>query len=232
VRPDKKNPSCGASRVKSIIFDLDGTLLNTLDDIGHAMNCVLMKRGYPTHALDMYRFFIGDGLEKLIERTLPEHVVTRQEVLAALDDFRFEYAKNCDQTTRPYPGISELLHYLTANGVQLAVLSNKAQVFTERLVDNLLASWDFYPVLGSNDRFPKKPDPSAALYILKEQGLDAGECLFMGDSGVDMKTAAAAGIFSVGAGWGFRPMDELLNSGCRFLAEHPMDVLSLLARPL
>ena len=215
-------------RIKAVIFDLDGTLLNTLEDIGNAVNRILSKRGYPTHPMDSYRDFVGDGSEILVKRALPESASTRDKVLACLDEFKVEYGKTWDATTTPYAGIPELLSYLTHEGIQIAVLSNKSHVFTRQCVDRQLAAWTFEKVIGFSSRFPKKPDPAGALSILADLNIDKKNCLFMGDSGVDMQTAAAAGIFSVGAAWGFRSEAELMEYGCRFLARHPMDVLSLI----
>jgi phosphoglycolate phosphatase len=224
----KKDILCRAGRIKAVIFDLDGTLLNTLEDIGNAVNRVLLKRGYSTHPIDSYRQFVGDGSEMLIKRAIPESNSTPDRVLACLDEFKTEYGKTWDVTTKPYAGIPELLNRLTLYGVRLAVLSNKPHVFARQCVDRQLAAWTFEKVIGFSSRFPKKPDPAGALSIVEDLGLDKGDCLFMGDSGVDMQTAAAAGLFPVGAAWGFRSEAELMEYGCRFLARHPMDVLSLL----
>lgn len=217
-------------RIKAVIFDLDGTLLNTLADIRNAVNRILSNRGYPTHSVDRYRFFVGDGWEMLVKRALPESALTRDRVRACVEESMVEYSKTWDATTTPYAGIPELLNHLTHEGVQLAVLSNKPHVFTRQHVDKLLAAWTFENVIGVSNRFPKKPDPAGALSIVADLNLDKGDCLFIGDTGVDMQTAAAAGIFSVGAAWGFRPETELMENGCQFLARHPLDVLSLITR--
>ena len=216
-------------RIKAVIFDLDGTLLNTLADIGNAVNQVLSDRGYPTHPVNKYRSFVGDGWEMLVKRALPESASTRDRVKTCVEESMVEYGKTWDATTTPYDGIPELLNYLTHEGIRLAVLSNKPHVFTRQYVDKLLAAWTFEKVIGVSSRFPKKPDPAGALSIVTELNLDKKDCLFMGDSGVDMQTAASAGIFSVGAAWGFKPEAELMENGCRFLARHPMDVLGLIA---
>jgi phosphoglycolate phosphatase len=216
-------------RIKAVIFDLDGTLLNTLADIGNAVNQVLSDRGYPTHPVNKYRSFVGDGWEMLVKRALPESASTRDRVKTCVEESMVEYGKTWDATTTPYDGIPELLNYLTHEGIRLAVLSNKPHVFTRQYVDKLLAAWTFEKVIGVSNRFPKKPDPAGALSIVTELNLDKKDCLFVGDSGVDMQTAASAGIFSVGAAWGFKPEAELMENGCRFLARHPMDVLSLIA---
>ena len=222
-----KNLLYQEGRIEAIIFDLDGTLLDTLGDIGNAVNRVLSNSGYPTHPVSRYRSFVGDGWEMLIKRALPESESTRDKVKACVEESLVEYGKTWDVTTAPYTGIPELLNYLTQMGIQLAVLSNKPHVFTRQYVDKLLAAWTFEKVIGVSSRFPRKPDPAGALSILTELNLDRKSCLFMGDSGVDMQTAAAAGIFSVGVAWGFKSEAELMENGCRFLARHPRDVLSL-----
>ena len=214
-------------RIKAAIFDLDGTLLDTLEDIANAVNRVLSNRGYPTHPVNRYRSFVGDGWEMLVKRALPESASTRNRVSACVDESMLEYGKTWDVTTTLYAGIPELLNRLTHEGIKLAVLSNKPHVFARQYVDKLLAAWTFEKVIGVSSRFPRKPDPAGALSILTELNLDRKNCLFMGDSGVDMQTAAAVGIFSVGAAWGFKPEAELMENGCRFLARHPRDVLSL-----
>lgn len=216
------------NRIKAAIFDLDGTLLDTLEDIANAVNRVLSNRGYPTHPVDRYRSFVGDGWEMLVKRALPESASTRDRVSACVDESMLEYGKTWDVTTTLYAGIPELLNRLTHEGIKLAVLSNKPHVFARQYVDKLLAAWTFEKVIGVSSRFPRKPDPAGALSIVAGMNLDKKNCLFMGDSGVDMQTAAAAGIFSVGAAWGFKPETELMKYGCQFLARHPMDILSLI----
>ena len=214
-------------RYKAVIFDLDGTLLNTLEDIGNAMNRVLSHGAYPTHPMSMYRSFVGDGWEALIRRALPESASIHDRVLA-LEEFKVAYGKTWDVTTAPYAGIPELLNHLSHAHIKLAVLSNKLHVFVRQCVDKQLAAWRFEKVIGFDNRFPKKPDPSGALSILEDLNLEKRACLFMGDSGVDMQTAVAAGLFPVGAAWGFRSETELMENGCRFLARHPLDLLALI----
>ncbi len=215
--------------IKAVIFDLDGTLLNTLADIGNAVNQVLWRWGYPTHPIDRYRHFVGDGSEMLVMRALPESEATPGKVLACLDEFKAVYGKTWDATTKPYTGIPELLNHLTLDGIRLAVFSNKPHVFTRQCVDKQLAAWQFEKVVGFSNRFPKKPDPEGAIRIVADLNLEKGNCLFIGDSGVDMQTAVAAGLFPVGAAWGFRSESELMECGCRFIARHPMDLLTLIS---
>ena len=224
----KKDILYQVGKIKAIIFDLDGTLLNTLEDIGNAVNRVLSSNGYPTHPVNRYRSFVGNGWEMLIKRALPDFGSSCEKVNICVEESLAEYSRTWDVTTAPYAGIPELLDKLTQKGIQLAVLSNKPHVFARQYVDKLLAAWTFEKIIGVSGRFPGKPDPAGALSILTELDLNTEDCLFIGDSGVDMQTAAAVGIFSVGAAWGFRPEAELLENGCRFLAKHPLDVLSII----
>jgi len=212
---------------KAIIFDLDGTLLDTLNDIAEAMNLVLRDNGFPPHPIDMYKNFIGKGLEKLIEQALPLKAVTPLPMPTYLQAFRAAYAKNWHTNTRPYPGIPDLLTHLSQQDVSMAILSNKAHEFTVQMATALLDRWQFQQIRGAGSEFPKKPNPKAAWHIINHMNLRREQCLLVGDSGIDMQTATAAGIFPVGVTWGFRPESELLDNGCRFLARHPLDILKL-----
>jgi phosphoglycolate phosphatase len=213
---------------KAIIFDLDGTLLDTLDDLGNAMNRVLADMGFPTHAIDEYRSFIGDGIEKLINRALPEKNRNEITVHTCLKAFLEDYHKNSNSYTRPYKGIPELLDVLKERGLQTAVLSNKPHDTTTVCVAELLQRWQFDVVLGHRDGTPYKPDPGGALEISERLNIPPGEFLFLGDSGVDMETAIAAGMFPVGALWGFRGEEELEERGAQVLISDPLDILNLL----
>lgn len=217
----------GSNPFRAIIFDLDGTLLNTLNDIAGAMNQVLLDNGFPPHPIDMYKYYIGDGLEKLIERALPGEAATEVSLPIYLRAFRAVYADTWHVSTRPYPGIPDLLTRLNQQDIRLAILSNKAHEFTSQMVATLLDQWEFQIVIGASAEFPKKPNPKSALRILKDMNLRRDDCLLVGDSGIDMQTATAAGIFPVGVTWGFRPESELLDNGCRFMARQPLDILNL-----
>jgi phosphoglycolate phosphatase len=213
---------------RAIIFDLDGTLLNTLDDIAVAMNQVLLDNSFPPHPIDMYKYYIGNGMEKLIERTLPSKATSETSTPKYLKAFRAAYADTWHTSTRPYPGIPDMLTRLNQQDIRLAILSNKAHEFTTQMVSKLLGQWEFQIVLGASSDFPKKPNPKSALYILKQLNLRRDECLLVGDSGVDMQTATAAGIFPVGVTWGFRSESELFDNGCRFIARQPSDIFDFL----
>jgi phosphoglycolate phosphatase len=213
---------------KAIIFDLDGTLLNTLDDLGNAVNRVLSDRGFPAHALHEYRSFVGNGAEKLIKRALPEHHRDEFTLRACLDAFLKDYHKNWNVHTRPYEGIPELLDALKERGLKTAVLSNKPHDTTKLCVRELLPRWRFDVVLGHGEESFLKPDPAGALEISKRLNIPPGEFLYLGDSGVDMETARAAHMFPVGVLWGFRDAEELEENGARALISHPLEALDLL----
>ncbi len=213
---------------KAIIFDLDGTLLDTLEDIADAVNRVMSAGGWPSHALEAYRYFVGDGSRTLVRRALPENEHSDAAVDNALQAFKKDYARAWDVKTRPYAGIPYLLDSLVCMDVRMAVCSNKPHEFTILCVEKLLNRWRFDQVVGQSSRYPQKPAPDSALAIAQNMRLNPAEILFVGDSGVDMQTAVSAGMVPVGAAWGFRPEEELLANGCKFLARQPIDVLQTL----
>lgn len=209
------------------IFDLDGTLLDTLEDIADSVNRVLRARGFPSHETDAYRFFVGDGSRMLVKRALPENERSDASVEQCQRAFRKDYATAWNVKTKPYRGIPELLNGLVQKGARMAVCSNKPHAFTVLCVEKLLDRWRFDQVTGQSSHHPEKPAPDSALAIAHEMGVAPSEIVFIGDSGVDMQTASAAGMLPVGASWGFRPHEELLENGCKVLARHPMDVLTI-----
>lgn len=215
-------------KYKAAIFDLDGTLLDTIEDIGDSMNYVLAMKGYPIHGIEEYKYFVGDGIRNLVSRALPADKRDEDSVKAALAAMRDVYSKRWDVKTRPYPGITDMLDALTDNEIKLSVLSNKTDDITNMIIKKLLPLWSFYPVFGERRGVPKKPDPAGAFEIIRILGIKPGECLYIGDTGIDMKTAAAAGLYSVGVLWGFRNAEELVENGARTLISHPLDLLSLL----
>lgn len=212
---------------QGVIFDLDGTLLDTLEDIADSVNRVLRAKGFPIHKLEAFRFFVGDGSRMLIKRALPENERSDASVEHCLRAFKKDYATAWDVKTEPYTGIPELLNHLMQSNVRLAVCSNKPHAFSVLCVEKLLNQWRFDPIIGQSNRYPKKPAPDSALAIAHDMDIPSSAVLFVGDSGVDMQTAVAAGMLPVGAAWGFRPEKELLENGCRFLARHPLDIQRL-----
>jgi len=213
---------------KAVIFDLDGTLLDTLEDIAGAMNSVLEKRGYPRHPIDAYRHFVGDGVTMLASRVLPEKKRTDEIVTELVKAYREAYGKNWKQKTKPYEGVPEMLDGLTERHVNLAVLSNKPDDATKKCVKGLLSEWNFLTVWGYRDGIPPKPDPTAALEIATRFDLEPGNILFLGDTSIDMKTGVSAGMYPVGALWGFRSREELMAGGAQTVIEQPQEILTLL----
>jgi phosphoglycolate phosphatase len=213
---------------KAILFDLDGTLLDTLEDLGNSVNGVLAARDFPTHTLDEYRYFVGDGTAMLITRALPQGKRNDETIRACLEELREEYGRNWKVNTRPYEGIPEMLDALTEHGLKMAVLSNKLHEFTRLCVADLLSNWTFDVVFGQRDEVCRKPDPAGALEVAEHLSLPPADFLYLGDTAVDMKTATAAGMFPVGVLWGFRPAEELKEGGAQALIERPLEILNLL----
>ena len=209
---------------RAVIFDLDGTLADSLGDIGGAMNEALAARGLLEHPLIAYQQFIGEGVEMLARRAAP--LLEEIHVKKLVDEYRERYAARLDSATRPYEGISELLDGLVAAQLPLAVLSNKRDDFTVELVKRRFARWPFRVVRGERADVPRKPDPAAALQIAATIGVPAADFAFVGDTGVDIKTAIAAGMLPVGVLWGFRGREELLAAGAKRLLAHPRDLLA------
>jgi phosphoglycolate phosphatase len=215
-------------KYQAVLFDLDGTLLNTLQDLADAVNGGLKAQGLPPHSLDDFRYFVGEGREEMVRKALPESKRDPARLKQMLDFVNSYYAEHWCDHTRPYPGIPELLDRLVARGIKLTVFSNKPQEFTSQNVAGLLAGWPFARVLGASASVPKKPDCTAALRIAAELGLKTSDFLYLGDSGIDMQTATRAGMYPVGAQWGFRTKAELLENGARTVIEKPLDLLELL----
>lgn len=214
--------------MKGVIFDLDGTLLNTIDDIADSMNAVLKRHGFPPHKTDKYKIFTGDGVANLVKRAATEAEAAGFGLAELEAEYLAEYQARQADKTAPYPGIPRLLSELPGLGVKMAVLSNKPHDSTLAVVARFFPGVPFEAVIGERTGRPIKPDPAGALEILNIFGLRSEEALYVGDTGTDMSTAKAAGIKSVGALWGFRGGAELLESGADALAECPLDLLELL----
>lgn len=213
---------------QAVIFDLDGTLLDTLDDLAASANRALRAHGHPPHPHDAYRWFIGDGSAVLIERALPAEKRTPDMIAVCLQALLSDYNRNWHSATRPYEGIPELLAELGRRNRPMAVVTNKPHRFTGSMVDHYFETVAFRAVLGQRDGIPKKPDPGQALTAAAAMAVSPSECLFLGDSAVDMETANRAGMLAVGAGWGFRPTRELIDAGAAHVLKHPLALLPLL----
>jgi phosphoglycolate phosphatase len=210
---------------QAVIFDLDGTLLDTLDDIASSANSALVRYGLPIHGVDEYRYFVGDGVTELISRALPAEKRNDDVIADCVKAFRENYGRHWNINTRVYDGVPELLKALAARHVKMAVLSNKPDDFTKRCIREFVPKQQFEMILGQRDGIPRKPDPAGALKIADILGITPSRFLFLGDSGVDIKTATRAGMFPVGALWGFRPVEELWEHGAQAVIERPMDLL-------
>lgn len=207
-------------RYKTIIFDLDGTLIDSMADIAVAANRALESLGLPTHPADAYRFFVGDGLAVLARRIVPENASDEQAAQVA-ETFKHYYEQNWHQTTRPYPGIMDMLELLSGHQINLAVLSNKPDEFTQIYVNRFFPEIDFKLVFGKRASVPKKPAPDAALEIAEELECNPDQCLFVGDTNVDIRTGKAAGMKTMGVTWGFRDRIELEKSGADIIIDTP-----------
>ena len=194
---------------KLVIFDLDGTLINSIEDLGQAANYALSKNGFPTHSLASYPFFVGNGVRNLIRKALPEENRNDTTIDSLLKDFKEYYDDHNVDSTKPYDGIMELLKQLQEQGVKLAVASNKYQKATDKIVSQLFPDIKFVSVQGQQDGVNVKPDPSIVFNILGVALVPKAEVLYVGDSGVDMETARRACVDSVGVTWGFRSEKEL-----------------------
>lgn len=213
---------------KIVIFDLDGTLLNTIADLATATNQALQHFGYPTHPIETYRFFVGNGINKLFERALPEHERTEANVLRIRSQFLPYYnIHNADLST-PYPGIPELLENLQRKGIHMAVASNKYQSATQKLITHYFPEIHFEAILGQREDIPIKPDPTIINEILHLTGIETSEVLYVGDSGVDMQTALHAGVDAIGVSWGFRPRTELEIFQPKAIINEPKEILVFL----
>jgi len=215
-------------QVRAVLFDLDGTLLDTLADIADAANGVLRSRGFPEHPTEAFRAFIGEGVAVLFLRALPPDRASDELVARCVEEFRAAYAKNWNDQTRPYEGIPALLDALTRRGLALAMLSNKPDEFTQLYADTYLARWPFPAVFGSREGVPRKPDPAGALEVVRALSIPAELFLYVGDSAVDMETARRAGMHPIGAAWGFRTAEELWSGGAEAVIERPAELLEIL----
>lgn len=213
---------------KAVLFDLDGTLLDTRQDVGDAMNRVLASKGFPTHATEDYGTFLGSGARALVVRALPENYRDEATIKASLEIFRLDYQENCTVKTAPYPGIAELLDKLVMRGIKIGILTNKPHDTTLVCVRDLLAQWPFDVVIGHRDGQPTKPDPGGALEAAQRMGVAPDEILYLGDTEVDMETAQRAGMPPIGVAWGFREAQVLEESGAQAVISEPQDLLDFL----
>ena len=211
--------------MKAIIFDLDGTLLDTIDDIADSMNIVLEKYGLPAQKVEDYNYFVGDGAVVLAERSAPNAHTANVTASQLADEYRaIYYAKQADKTV-PYDGMPELLSALVERGIKLAVLTNKAHPAALEVMSHFFPTIHFDAIIGARPEYPLKPNPAGVHEILNFLKLSPEEVLYVGDTDTDMQTAVAAGLKSVGVLWGFRNEKELLDNGADIIVTHPLEIL-------
>lgn len=208
-----------------VIFDLDGTLLNTIADLGTACNHALEQMGFPPHPLSAYNFMVGDGIRKLMERAEPDADPATIDQL--LDHFRDYYDFHCTDRTEPYPGIPKLLEDLVKRGIKVAVATNKYQAAAEKIITHYFPDVPFVAVMGQIEGRPTKPDPSIVFAILNESPTPKAKVMMVGDSAVDIETARRACIGSVGVTWGFRPVSELRRAYANHIVSNATEILKL-----
>ena len=212
---------------KLVIFDLDGTLLNTIEDLGQAANYALERNGYATHSMASYPYFVGNGVRRLMTRVLPEDARDDENVDRVLGDFIEYYDEHCIDFTKPDNGMPELLQDLRDMGVALAVASNKYQKAVSKIIPHYFPDIDFVAIEGQKEGVNVKPDPSIVFSILAKTKMAKADCLYVGDSGVDMETARRACIDSVGVTWGFRSKKELVEYHANAIVGNPIDILDI-----
>jgi len=212
----------------AVLFDLDGTLLDTLTDISDCVNRALVSLGFSAHPKDAYKTFVGNGMTLLAKRALPQDHRDEKTLDSCIAAINREYEHGLLVKTAPYPCITELLDKLVKRDLKLAVVSNKPHALTVRTIETLFVPHPFACVLGERSGVPTKPDPAIALEAAQRLGVSPSQCLYVGDTGIDMKTGTAAGMYPVGVLWGFRQRDELLQDGAKKLITHPLQLLDLL----
>ncbi len=212
--------------IKGIVFDLDGTLADSVIDIAESMNLVLKEQNLAVHDIDTYKQFAGNGIRKLVERALPEELRTGEDFTKNMDRMLEVYGENCINKTKLFPGVADLLDQLQAKGIKIAVFSNKVDDLTQKVVKVLLAKWEVAFVTGISSTVDREPYPQGALLAAEKMGFSPSEMMFVGDSGVDMETAKNAGMFGVGVLWGFRSAEELKANGAKAIISEATDLIN------
>ncbi len=210
--------------LKAYIFDLDGTLIDSLADIAESINRMLDARGYPRCEQEVFKQMVGDGMEKLVERALPEHAREESLILTCVEEYRAHYDTLWNAQTKPYEGIVEMLAVLKGRGMKLGVISNKAHRFTVPMTEHFFGTGVFDHILGQRAEVPRKPTPDGAHEMAAFLGLETSEMAYIGDSGIDMAFAKNSGMQAIGVRWGFRGEKELIEHGADLLVSHPCEL--------
>lgn len=215
--------------IKAVLFDLDGTLVNTLGDLANSVNRVLREHGHPIHPVELYKKFAGNGNEVMMKRALPEEKrQDREYVLKLRQEFYDYYKEHCADVSFLYDGIEELLNELKAEGILVAIVTNKAQTMTDVLVPKLMDKNIFSAIIGQRDGVPTKPEPHMPFLAMTEMEVNPDECLFVGDSNTDIETGLNCGNTPVGVLWGFRDREELVNAGARYIVSSPGQIADII----
>ena len=213
--------------MKLVVFDLDGTLINSLEDLADSANWMLMQHGFPTHPVDAYRYFVGDGMRKLIERILPPEERNDMQIERCKAEFLAYYTIHMEDKTVAYPGMIELLKELKDRGLKIAVATNKVHSAVAPLMEKYFPGIRFDSMIGQREGVPVKPHPQIMYDIQQETGCQPSETLHVGDTATDMQLAHNAGVTPVGVLWGYRPLEELQEAGAKFIIERPEELLGL-----
>ena len=215
--------------IKAVLFDLDGTLANSIEDLANSTEKALKKLGFSGHTLAEYKYFVGDGIPKLIERALPANKRDKETVNACLELFMADYRVHYHDKTNAYDGVREMLSELKSGGLKLAVISNKAQEMAEKVASTLFGDI-FDLVAGKREGYKTKPDPALTLFVMDSLGVSPSECALAGDSGMDMAAAVNAGALPIGVLWGFRTAEELQKNGAEYLFSSPAEITDLIEK--
>lgn len=214
-------------KFNAVFFDLDGTLVNSLEDLASCVNYVLKQKGYPTHKTECYKLFAGDGILKMIERAAPSELSDSPIILELKEMFMQYYAEHYADNTTAYEGLIDLVESLKKKGIKLAVVTNKAQEMAQKVVEKLFGnSFDY--ILGLREGIPAKPDPTGIFMAMKELSVEPSECAFVGDTGMDVAGGVNAGAYPIGVLWGFREKDELVKFGAKEFASTAEELLNII----
>lgn len=215
-------------KVKAVIFDLDGTLIDSIEGIAYALNRVLEENGFPVHSIETCKQLVGNGFVELIRRAVPEGHRGEEEIRRYVSQLRAEYDRYWDYGMRVYDGIGDLLEYLQVRGIRFAVDTNKDEGVARKIVERFLPRFSFFRVSGTTPHMPRKPDPARALDMVAGMNVLPHQCIYLGDSEVDIMTAKNAGMIQVSAAWGFRSPEALILAGAERIVHKPMDLVSYL----
>jgi phosphoglycolate phosphatase len=214
--------------IKGIIFDLDGTLINSAEDIADSLNLTLKQYGFEQHSTDDVKDWIGEGAVELIRKAIPAHKLVHLDIQKFLWEYREHYRENCAVKSYLYDGIPSLLDSLVDRKIQINILSNKPHELTLLVCEHFFSAWKFEHIFGMREHIPRKPDPSAVIEIVGKLGLQKSELLYIGDSGTDIETAKNAKIKVIAVSWGFRPRSELENQHADYLVDKPSELLDII----